>query len=175
MKNKCSNNLFLNRSFLSLGIAGVLLAACAVRADTIFVSNSGNGTITKFTGGVPTTFATGLSVPEGLALDGAGNLFVANRGNNTIMKFTPGGVGSIFANTGLNNPEGICFDKAGNLYVNNIDGSYIQKFTPGGVGSLFASVANPAGICLAIDGTGNLYATTASPTNSLITKFTPAG
>src|ERR1017187_9240343 len=86
--------------------AAFLVAPAAGRADTIYVSNSGDNTIRKFTsGGTGSVFASaGLDAPEGLALDSAGNLYVANYGNSTIMKFTPGGVGSVFANTGFPGP-----------------------------------------------------------------------
>jgi sugar lactone lactonase YvrE len=148
-----------------------LLLATASHATTIYVSNSGDNTIEQYTDGVGAVFAhTGLSFPEGLAMDSAGNLFVSNRGNNTIMKFTPGGVGSVFASTGLNAPMGLVFDSAGNLFVANIAGGTIMKFTPSGVGSLFATVGMPAG--LAFDKAGNLFATTVGFT---ITRFTPDG
>ena len=79
------------------------------------MANSGtNGslknTIVKFTtNGVRSTFAvagTGLSGPQGLAFDSAGNLYVANSLNGTIEKFAPNGTGSVFA-SGLNSPSSI--------------------------------------------------------------------
>jgi sugar lactone lactonase YvrE/subtilisin-like proprotein convertase family protein len=169
-------DLGLGRGFSIEGWINPTMQATNPAADTIYVSNSGDNTIEKFKAGVSSVFAnTGLSFPEGLALDGAGNLYVANRGNNTIMKFTPGGVGSLFANTGLDGPQGLAFDSAGNLYVANISGNTIMKFTPGGVGSLFATVRVPSG--LAFDTAGNLFATTGafSGPGSQITKYTPSG
>jgi hypothetical protein len=90
--------------------------------------------------------ANGLTSPDGLAFDSAGNLFVSSSDFNTIRKFTPGGAGSLFA-SGLSGPIGLAFDSAGNLYSANLgpyDGQnfkngYIEKFTPSGTGSTFAS------------------------------------
>jgi hypothetical protein len=124
-------------------------------------------------GGVGSVFASaGVSVPQGLAFDSAGNLYASNAGSDTITKFTPNGVGTLFANT-LAYPQGLAFDHAGNLYVADRNSDTIQKFTPGGAGSVFANTGlrNPNG--LAFDAAGNLYATNAA-TNT-IEKFTPAG
>ena len=176
MKIKCATNILVNPSIAPLLIATGLLAASASLADTVYVSNSGDGTIMKFAGGVGSVFAAGLNNPEGLALDTAGNLYVAIQGNNTIVKFTPGGASSIFANTGLNGPEGIAFDSAGNLYAGNYFGHTIQRFTPGGVGSIFATgLTDPSG--LAFDSAGNLYVADewAPPTDGKVVKFTPDG
>lgn len=93
----------------------------------LFVANSGtNGgldslknTIVKFTSdGVRSTFATafsGLSSPQGLAFDSAGNLYVANSGNGTIEKFTPTGIGSVFT-SGLSSPSSIAIFPGRNLW-----------------------------------------------------------
>jgi hypothetical protein len=124
---------------MAIAVTLVTTPARATPGD-LYVTNSGNNTIEKFTpGGVGSVFATGLGSPTGLAFDSAGNLFVASGGNNTIEKFTPEGLGSVFASTGLNEPFGLAFDSSRNLFVANFEGATIEKFTPGGVGSVFAS------------------------------------
>jgi glucose/arabinose dehydrogenase len=57
---------------------------------------------------VRTTFASGLSGPEGLAFDSTGDLFEADSGSGNIFEFTPSGVKSTFA-SGLDNPNGLAF------------------------------------------------------------------
>ena len=80
---------------------------------------------------------SGLSDPDGLAFDSAGNLFVAEfgeinggPGTGRIYKFTPDGVRTTFA-SGLFEPQGLAFDRAGNLFV--AAGGTVSKFTPTGV------------------------------------------
>lgn len=169
---------------LNLGlVAGVCLFFTDARADTLYVSNGGNGTIESFTlSGVGSVFATGLNDPQGLAFDSAGNLYVANENSANIVKFTSGGVASVFASVSPYsiNPTGLAFDKGGNLFaatsVNN--SGTIVKFTSDGSGSFFANtsfatggaITEPQG--LAFDGEGNLLA---GDIYGRIDKFTPDG
>ena len=79
----------------SLGAAGVALVlgivATPVRADVLYVSNDGNGTIETFTsGGADSVFASsGLIGPRGLAFDSASNLYVSDVNQSAIFKLTP--------------------------------------------------------------------------------------
>lgn len=145
--------------------------------EKIFVSYN-NGTIRQFdTAGVATTFATGLNLPKGLAVN-AGFLYVANSGANAIVKFPVGGGGSSpFSTSGLSGPYGITFDGAGNLLVANYTSSTIQKVN-GGTGLPIAPfpVTSPnmnGPFDVVVDGTGNLYAS--SHNNNTIQKFDSAG
>ena len=165
-------------TFLLSAVAMIAVPAAPVRADFLYVSNTGDNSIAKFTpgGGAGSVFAnSGLSGPFGIAFDSAGNLYAANYFANTIEKFTPGGIGSVFASSGLNHPVGLAFDKAGNLYVANQNNSpSIEKFTPGGSSSVFATTGlsnTPEGI--AFDSAGNLYVANLGSSN--IEKFTPGG
>ena len=139
-----------SRLMLALA-AGLLLGGPGIatsRADILYVANSSNSTIQKYTsGGVGSLFAnSGLGEPYGLAFDNTGNLYAANAGNNTIEKFTAG-VGSVFANSGLNAPIGLAFDSAGNLYASNADDSTIEKFSPSGtdLGVFASGLSGPTG------------------------------
>src|SRR4051812_28955950 len=81
----------LHNATLTMVAAAMLASPMVSRADTIYVSNDSDTTISKFTSaGVGSVFANGLNIPHGLALDSAGNLYVANYGDSTIMRFTPG-------------------------------------------------------------------------------------
>ena len=66
----------------------------------LYVANAFGNTVSEVpkTGGAPTTFATGLAGPEGLAFDTAGNLYVANfDGNSVSIVPSAGGVAKAFA------------------------------------------------------------------------------
>jgi len=151
----------------------------------IYVGNSGgnitvDGSITVYAAGAsgnatPTaTIAggnTGLSIPQGIALDGAGNIYVANIVSNSITIYAAGANGNATpaasiagGNTGLSFPVGIALDGAGNIYVTNFTGNSVTVYAPGASGNTTptATIAGgntglgrPAGI--ALDGAGNVY------------------
>jgi len=127
-------------------------------AGNLYVNNSGNSTITKFsiTTGVitgTTTFATstnGVNGPTGMTFDTAGDLFVSDGGSNSITKFTAtGGVpsaatGAVVISSNLSTPAGLALDPSGNLYVANSGGTTIEEFANNGgtlstTGTAFAS------------------------------------
>jgi sugar lactone lactonase YvrE len=186
-----TRNITARRRLATTGLAALaaLLAwqitNSPARADTLYVSRDFPGDavleIDSATGHVTTFASTGLSQPQGLAFDSAGNLYVANAGNNTIEEFTPGGVGSVFASgAALSTPVGLAFDSAGNLYVANAGNNTIEKFTPGGVGSVFASngtsgaaLSAPQG--LAFDSLGNLYVANPGGPHAFIEKLDSGG
>ena len=56
--------------------------------------------------GVVSTYASGLSQPAGLVVDGSGNLFVANLGSGAVSKVTTNGVVSAYA-SGFSTPVGL--------------------------------------------------------------------
>jgi len=142
-------------------------------AGNLYVPNSGDGTIEKFTtNGVGSVFAAGLAVPCGLAFDSAGNLYVAIYSTGSIEKFTTNGVGSVFAaNVGSASP-GMAFDGAGNLFVDFSSGT-LQKITTNGVASIFAFTASSDPRGMAFDRTGNLYVAIYS--SGAIQEFTAGG
>jgi sugar lactone lactonase YvrE len=160
-------------------------------ADSLFVSNFGNGTISKvdLADGTVSTFASGLNNPLGLDFDSSGNLYVAQQSSGAILKFDSSGVMTPFA-TGLNYYlSGLAVDSANNVYVgaNRYAGNFasaILKFNPqgalistwnwsvGGPGPL-----QPTGLALGLSGdlfvsdySGNaLYSISPSGVPTLIT------
>jgi len=84
------------------------------------VSDWASGNIYQFTPtGVRSTFASGLSSPEGLAFDQARNLFVGYAGAGEIVKITPDGTKSVLA-SGFLNSYGLAFNTAGDLFVSTV-------------------------------------------------------
>src|SRR5207245_73436 len=140
----------LNTAFLSLFALGALLAAPdALRAQTLYISNT-DGTIDKVSStGSVSTFATVTGLSQGLAFDSKGNLYVAIDNTDQIMKITPSGAVSLFATlpAGSVRRSGLAFDSSGNLYAATYSTNQISKISPDGLTvSAFATVSTPWGL-----------------------------
>src|SRR5437660_9695475 len=144
--------------------AGLMVLASVVVLET--QGWAAGGTITTVAGtGVagysgdagPATVAT-LHLPDGVAVDGAGDLFIADSTNNRIRKVSPTGVITTIAGTGtagysgdggaatlakLNFPTDLALDGAGNLFVADFYNSRVRKISAGGVITTVAGSGMP--------------------------------
>jgi sugar lactone lactonase YvrE len=186
------------------------------RAGTgnIYVGDTSNFTIRQITpAGVVTTLAgsplmrggangTGSAarflLPEGMAVDSAGNIYVADQDASTIRKIAPGGVVSTFAGsftkfgslngTGgaarFNLPGDVAVDSSNNLYVADSNNCTIRKITPAAAVTTLAGLASPGHTNgtgsaarfdfpqgVTVDTTGKIYV--ADSVESAIRKITP--
>jgi len=151
-------------------------------AGNVYVADTQNDTIRRITpAGVVSTLAgaagmlgfadgTGsaaqFDLPEGVAVDGAGNVYVADTVNETIRVITPGGAVTTLAGsprmtgsadgTGaaahFRSPAAVAVDDAGNVYVADMGNDTIREILPGGLVTTLAGSPLAAG---STDGTGN--------------------
>ena len=150
----------------------VLLMASSAQAQNLFVSDYSENVYEFTPGGVQSTFAhSGVSTPNGLAFNSAGDLFVANYEPNAITEITPSGVVSTFA-SGLSFPCGLAFNSAGDLFEADFSSGNIYEFTTSGAKTTFASGLNtPLG--LAFNSAGDLFVS--QEHSGTITEITPGG
>jgi DNA-binding beta-propeller fold protein YncE len=98
--------------FASPAEHGGMYGVAVDRADQLYVSDSINNSILKFTpAGVESVFAnSGLTGPTGLAFDSEGSLYVANGNDGTIVKLNSDGVGTLFAKIDWMSPTYLAID-----------------------------------------------------------------
>ena len=144
--------------------------------------DAGEGVILQFASdGSRKVFASGLSNPQGLAFDSAGNLYVAVPSRNVILKFAPDGRQTTFA-SGISKPHRLAFDAFGFLWVTDPDAGALYAIAPAGVVFLIdSSDVDPelTGLNdLAFDEAGNLFLTAGKSVvemdSTLTTLFTVA-
>src|ERR1017187_1681268 len=181
-------------SFYPYGVA-------ADSAGNFYIADSLNNRVLKVSGGKITTVAgngtagfsgdggsatsAALNVPEGVAIDSAGNLYIADSSNNRIRRVSGGTITTMagngtatFAGDGgpamsasLSEPFAVAVDSAGNLYIADYGNERVRKVSGGtimtvaGNGTLGfsgddgtatnASIDRPEGV--ALDSAGNLY------------------
>ncbi|MBI1852007.1 MAG: SBBP repeat-containing protein [Planctomycetes bacterium] len=118
--------------------------ACDLTGDMVFVADTGNSRILKWTESSKTWTAIAtrgsgpnqVLSPKGLALDGFGNLYVADTGNSRVLRFTGGaaGTGTVIAGIGVLahevlRPMGLAVNLAGTLYIADSGNSRIVRCT----------------------------------------------
>jgi hypothetical protein len=131
-------------------------------AGAIWVTNSGNNSVSKFNpngtavSGTSGFTAGGFSNPTAIAIDQSGNAWVANKGNDSItMLSSTGSTGTVYTLNGLNKPSSVAIDASGYIWVANSGSSSVSAFTQtggtvpgspysgGGISSPVAIAINP--------------------------------
>ena len=130
--------------------------------------------VITFLGAQRTVVSSGLSGPNGTAVDSFGNLYIADTGHNRILKIAPNGTQTVVsvAPLTLNAPLAVALDAAGNLYATDGNNNRVVKVpVGGGAATAFASVFTPDG--LAVDSSGNVFV--ADNEDGTIVKITSGG
>ena len=92
---------------------------------------------------------SGLSRPEGIAVDRDGNLYVADYGRSRVVKLAPDGhLLTSWGSTGQGNgdfvgPKGVALDGNGHLYVADTGNGRIERFTLDGTFDASWSLTSP--------------------------------
>jgi streptogramin lyase len=140
-------------------------------------SDTGDGAVDEWnasTHAVSTLVFSGLSFPEGVAVDASGNVYIADSGNNAIKEWNASTQQvATLVSSGLSFPEGVAVDASGNVYIADSANNAIKEWNPSNqqVTTLVDSgLSFPAGV--AVDGLGNVYI--ADEGNGAIKEWNPS-
>src|ERR1035437_861923 len=128
----------------AIGFAAYLSLPLRLAADTIYVSNYGDSTVTRVTAdGQKQTYASGLRLPYGLAFDARGNLLCASGQTNQIYSIATNGIVRAYG-SGLKyaNLAGLAFDASGNLYAADQNNNVGVRVLAGGEKKNFGTGAD---------------------------------
>ncbi len=130
---------------------------------------AGNGSA-DFSGDHGPATAASLNLPNGVAIDAAGNIYIADYGNHRIRKIDLSGTITTIAGNGtaghsgdggpataarLNNPRDVAIDANGSLYIADYRNNRIRKVSPAGTITEVYAISFPFGI--EFDSADNLY------------------
>lgn len=109
---------------------------------------------------VPMTplITSGLSAPQGVAVDAQGNVYIADTGHSAIQMWNPGTRQlTTLISAGLINPVGVAVDTYGNIYVADTGNHAIEEWNAATqqMAPLVPGLASPYGV--AVDAQGNVY------------------
>ncbi len=131
----------------------------------------------SFAGVQTTLLASGLSSPEGVAVDASGNVFVADSGHDAVKEIVAAG-GYTTVNTlgsGFSSPEGVAVDASGNVFVADTGHNAVKEILAAGgyttVNTLGSGFYAPYGV--AVDGSGHVFV--ADTGNNAVKEILAAG
>ena len=100
----------------------------------------------------------GLSHPQAITVDAAGNVYVADTGNNRVVKLGAGATNMTeLPFSGLNGPNGVAVDRAGTVYVVD-ENNRVLKLPHGSTSAVqlpFTGLNTPSDVT--VDAPGNVY------------------
>jgi len=141
---------------------------------TLYATDGGAGAVDTVTGSTPTTYVNGLSSPNGIAFDSAGDMFLVEHGSSTIAEIPFGSTtaSAFITQTSAQGPKDVAIDSSGDFFITDNSNNTFTQYSPTGVliatfaGSSFngpcfvvtqAAVPEPSTYALMLAGLGLLY------------------
>lgn len=141
------------------------------------VANSGANSVSLFVNGQSAPLATiqnGVTNPQALIFDPAGDLFVANQPGSVTEYVPPYNQAPVAIVNGINHPQSLAVDAHGNLFVANGNGSNtVTLYSPPYGGAPSATIASNVDdpVSLALDSSDNLFVVNAAA--NTVTEYAP--
>ncbi len=108
-----------------------------------------------FASTVKADFASGLSEPQGVAVDSAGDLFVADPVDNAVKEVKPDG-STVTIGSGFNHPQGVAVNSSGDVFVADSGNNDVKEVEPDGtIETIGSGFNNPTDLVL--DSSGDLF------------------
>lgn len=141
------------------------------------VAKSGANSITLYANGQNAPLAmiqSGVTSPQAVIFDAAGDLFVANQPGSISEYVPPYNQGPIAIANGINHPQALAVDARGNLFVANGSGSntvtlYSPPYGGAPAATISSNVDDP--VSLALDSNGDLFVVNSA--NNTVTAYAP--
>ena len=108
-------NVTSRRSLAAAFLNLLRFATCALLLLGAFSATAHAQSVTF--AGAQTTLGSGLSLPTGVAVDGAGDVFIADSYNSRAVEVPAGGGAQTTVGSGLNLPYGVAVDGAGDVFI----------------------------------------------------------
>jgi large repetitive protein len=161
--SQCTVNVTFAPKTPGLRMGAVQLTDSFGNVPTTMLRGIGQGPAIAFGPGAQTTVASGLSYPEGVAVDGKGDVFIANHEGGSVLEVPAGCTNTTCQTTlatGLVGPEGVAVDGAGDLFIAATGNSSVMELPWTGTG--YGSATTVVGGLLApndvaVDGAGDLF------------------
>lgn len=130
-------------------------AASGYVLATTLIYGQGQGPAVAFSNSQLLPLRSGLAVPQGIAVDAAGDVFIGDQYNADLIEFPAHGAPAITVATNVE-PISIAVDGAGNVFFADFGGS-VNRIPAGGGPPTVVPVQGGAASAVAVDGAGNLF------------------
>jgi serine/threonine protein kinase, bacterial len=150
---------------LTLALAVVVVLVLTAAGIVVWRLAASHGQPPGSTKAAPTAYRatilpfTGLTGPEGVAVDSVGSVYVTNIENDRVVKLPPDSTKqTVLPFVNLKEPYGLAVDKDGGVYVGDTDNDRVVKLAAGSTSQTvlpFSDLKRPEGLAVGKD--GNVY------------------
>ncbi|BBY06869.1 serine/threonine-protein kinase PknD [Mycobacterium noviomagense] len=149
-------------ALLTLALAVMVVLVLAAAGIVVWRLAATHGQLPGSTKPAPTAYRatilpfTGLTGPEGVAVDAVGSVYVSNIENDRVVKLPPDSTRqTVLPFINLKEPYGLAVDKDGGVYVGDTDNDRVVKLAAGSTSQTvlpFNGLKRPEGLAVGKDG-----------------------